>query len=253
MNKEQRQAIIAEDFGWLKDIQIINVDGKLMLGNDDMPFNVAAVLRESDFVREWLMGFALGNSLGVNYFNVQKWHTMSNRGTQSVLVVDDNDQAVLLVKPLIAHNMTPKDFEMMRAVSRHIQQVQADTTRSQDPNASMGVASMVKKHIQAKRLTITELVSPEFYTKYGIIPEVEQKIYYIKDIIRKAKPAPLEDITRSRDILYRDHRKEVVSAEEYRFISDLSQGQFIIEGKVEAAPTTTAAAERETPSNPLEC
>lgn len=252
MNKEQRQAIIAEDFGWLKDIQVINVDGKLMLGNDDMPFNVAAVLREADFVKEWLMGFALGNDLGVNYFNAPKWHTMSNRGTQSVLVVDDNDQPVLLVKPLIAHNMTPHDFEMMRAVSRHIQQVQADTTRSQDPNASMGVASMVKKHLQAERLTITELVSAEFYTKYGIIPEVERKVYYIKDFIRRGK-APIEDITKSRDILYRDHRGELVSAEEYKFLAELSLNQFIIEGKVEAAPTTTAAAEREAPANPLEC
>lgn len=252
MNKEQRQAIIAEDFGWLKEIQILKIDGKLMLGGDDnMPFNVAAVLRESDFVKDWLMGFALGKDHGVNYFNAPKWHEISNRGTQSVLVVDDNDQPVLLVKPLIAHNMTPHDFEMMRAVSRHIQQVQADTTRSQDPNASMGVASMVKKHIQAKRLTITELVSPEFYAKYGIIPVVEQKIYYIKDIIRQNK-APIEDINKSRDILYRDHRKEPVTVEEYKFIEELSLGNFIIEGKVETAPTT-AVAEREAPSNPLEC
>jgi hypothetical protein len=252
MDKSQRDAILNEDFGWLQDIQVIQVDGKLMLGNDDMPFNVSAVLRERDFVKEWLMPFALGNDLGVNYFNVQKWAGMSNRGTQSVLVVDDNNQPVVLVKPLISHNMTPHDFELMRAVSRHIQQVQADTTRSKDPNASMKVAGLVKEHIQAKRLTLTELVSPEFYAKHGIIPEVEQKIYYIKDVVRRNE-APIEEITRSRDILYRDHRKEVVTADEYRFLHDLSKGQFIIDEKVEAAPTTISAAERETPSNPLEC
>ena len=252
MDKDQRQAIINEDFGWLKEITVHNMDGKLMLGDGDMPFNVAAVLREKDFVKDWLMGFALGNSLGINYFNVQEWHKMSNRGTQSVLVVDDNDQPVVLVRPLISHNMTPHDFELMRAVSRHIQQVQADTTRSKDPNASMRVAGLVKEHLQAKRLTITELVSEEFYAKHKIVPEVEQKVYYIKDVIRRGD-APIEDITRSREILYRDHRKETVTADEYRFLHDLSKGEFVIDQKVEAAPTTLASAERETPSNPLEC
>lgn len=252
MDKEQRQAIINEDFGWLQDITVHDVDGKLMLGDGDMPFNVAAVLREKDFIKDWLMGFALGNSLGINYFNAQEWHKMSNRGTQAVLVIDDNDQPVVLVRPLISHNMTAHDFELMRAVSRHIQQVQADTTRSKDPNASMRVAGLVKEHLQAKRLTITELVSDEFYEKHGIVPVVEQKIYYIKDVIRRGT-AKLEDVTKSRDILYRDHRKEAVTAEEYRFLHELSKGEFVIDDKVEAAPTSLAASERETPSNPLEC
>lgn len=251
MEKHERQAIIDNDFGWLKEIQVLEIDGKLMLGDGDMPFNVSLVMREDEFVRKWLMGFAIGNSLGTNYFNAQEWHSRTNRGTQSALIVDNENKPVALIRPLISHNLNAHDFELLRAASRHIQQVQADTVRSNDPNASMGVANLVKNHLQAKRLTITDLVAPEFYAKHGIVPEVEQKIYYIKDIIRRGQ-APIEDINKSRDILYRDHRKEVVTAEEYKFLAELSLGEFIVDEKLEAAPTT-AAGEREKPSNPLEC
>lgn len=251
MNKEQRQAIINNDFGWLNDIKLHEVDGRIMLGDDNNPFNISTVLRESDFVKNWIMGFALGNDLGINYFNARDWHAMTNRGTRAALIVDANEKPVCLVRPMISHNLTARDFELLRGASQHIQQVQADTTRSTDPNASMGVAQMVAENLEAKRLTITDLVPAEFYEKHGIIPAVEKKIYYIKDIIRRGE-APIEEITRSRDILYRDHRKQVVTAEEYKFLFELSKGDFIIDDKIADAPTT-AASEREEPENPLEC
>lgn len=260
MNKEERQAILREDFRFLDEITVHEIDGKLMLGGENLPFNVAAVLREKEFVSQWMMPFALGNDFGINYFDMRTWHTMTNRGTQSVMVVDDDDKPVLLVRPLIAHNLTGRDFDLLRNVSRHIQQIQADTYRSNDPNASMAAAGAVKEHLEAKRLTITDLVSPEFYERHGVIPAVEKKVYYIKDMINPKKPgvyngessAKIEDINRTRDILYRDHKGEKVTPEEYRFIADLSKGQFIIEEKLskQALEQTQAA---EPPSNPLEC
>lgn len=253
MNKDIREALIDSDLGFLNDITVHEIDGKLMMGNDSLPFNVACVLTEKEFVKNWIMPFALGNDLGINYFNGPVWHSMTNKGTQAVMVVDDDDHnvPVLLVQPMITHSLTPGDFELLRLTSQHIQQVQADVQRSQDPNATMGAAKMLRDRIEAKRITITDLVSPEFYAKHGIIPAVEQKIYYIKDIIRKGK-APIEDITKSRDMLYRDHRGEHVTDEEYQFLYTLSQGNFIIEGKVGKA-AVASAAEKEEPSNPLEC
>jgi hypothetical protein len=251
MKKEERQAIITEDFKFLDDITIHTVDGKLMLGNNNLPFNVATVLRESDFVKNWMMPFALGNDLGTNYFNIPKWLTISNRGTQAVMVVNDDDEPVLLVRPLISHNLTPRDFDLLRNVSRHIQQIQADTQRSKDPNASMGAATAVKEHLEAKRLTITDLVSPEFFERHGIIPEVEKKVYYIKDEINQ-NTADIKDINRSRDILYRDHKRQKVTPEEYRFLETLSKGQFIIEDKV-SQQALDQTSDVEPPSNPLEC
>lgn len=253
MNKDARDALINADFGFLNDITVHEIDGKFMMGNDSLPFNVACILTEKEFIKNWLMGFALGNDLGINYFNSITWHAMTNKGTQAALVVDseDGNKPVLLVQPMITHSLTPHDFALLRITSQHIQQVQADAQKSQDPNATMGAAQMLKERIQAKRITITELVSPEFYAKHGIIPAVEQKIYYIKDVIRKGQ-APIEDINKSRDMLYRDHRGEHVTDEEYQFLYTLSKGNFIIEGKVGKAAMATSAAKEE-PENPLEC
>lgn len=250
MQKSERDALIENDFGWLADIKVLNVNGRLMMGEGDMPFNVAAVLREKDFVKEWLMPFALGNDLGTNYFPTQKWYELSNRGTRAVLVVDDADKPVCLVRPLVSNNLTPRDFEMLKMVSKHIEQVQADTMRSTDPNATMGMARMVKENIQAKRLTITDLVEPGFYAKHGINPSAEKKVYYIKDNINRGE-ADIKDINRSREILYRIEKNEKVSVEELKFLEKLSKGEFIIDDKIKDAPTT--AAERAKPENPLEC
>ena len=251
MNKDTRAAIIDADLGFLNDITVHEIDGKMMMGNADMPFNVAVIFKEAEFVEKWLMGFALGNDLGINYFNSIAWHALTNKGTQAALVVDKDNKPSLLVQPMISHSLTPHDFELLRLTSQHIQQVQSDVQRANDPNATMGAAQMLKERIQAKRTSITDLVNPEFYAKYGIIPAVEQKIYYIKDIIRKGE-APIEDITKSRDMLYRDHRGEHVTDEEYQFLYTLSKGNFIIEGKV-GKTAIAAAADKEEPENPLEC
>lgn len=252
MKQDERKAILKEDFRFLDDITIHEVDGQLMLGDGEMPFNVAAVMREEEFVKKWIMPFALGNDFGINYFDVGTWHKLTHRGTQSVLVVDTEDKPVLLVRPLITHNLTGRDFDLLRNVSRHIQQVQADTYRSNDPNASMEAATAVKDHLEAKRLTLTDLVSPEFYEKHGIVPEVEKKVYYIKDVIHGRTPAKIEDINKSREILYRDHRKEKVTADEYLFLKNLSKDQFIIDEKI-SAQDANKAQDIEKPSNPLEC
>lgn len=251
MKADERNALLDSDLGFLNDITVHEIDGKLMMGDADLPFNVAVIFKEEDFVKKWIMSFALGNDHGINYFDGIAWHKLTNKGTQSAMVVDKDNKPVLLVRPLISHNLTPRDFELLRITSQHIQQIQADTLRSNDPNASMPAARMLKEQISAKRLTITELVSSEFYKKWGINPAAEQKVYYIKDQILRGE-GKIEDTNRSREILYRLEEKKPVTKEEIKFIYDLSKGQYVVDGLI-SPNEISASADRENPADPMEC
>lgn len=252
MNQGERDALLDSDLGFLNDITVHEIDGQLMMGDAELPFNVAVIFKESEFIAKWLMPFALGNDYGTNYFDSITWHRITNKGTQAALVVDDNTNApVLMIRPMISHNLSTRDFDLLRITSRHIQQMQADTYKSNDPNASMPAAKLLREQISAKRLTITDLVSAEYYERKGISPSAEKKVYYIKDHILRGT-GKIEDINRSREILYKLEKGEHATTEELKFIHDLSKGEYIVENAVSKVQAD-AAAERETPANPMEC
>ena len=252
MTKEVRDQIIEEDFGFLKEITIHEVDGKLMMGDSKLPFNVGHIFYEKEFIRDWLMAFALGNNHGVNYFNADAWLSFTDKGAMYVMVVDDDHKPLLVIPPMISSNMTPKDYAILRAASYQMQSVAADTFRKNDPNANLTLANHLKKHFDSiKRVTLTEMVNAEFYAKHGIIPEVEQQVYYIKDNINNGK-APIADITKSRDILYRNYRDEPVTEEEQAFINQLAKGEFTFKNPPQKKKVVEKVA-AEKPVDPFEC
>lgn len=252
MSKDVRDQIIKEDFRFLEEITIHEVGGKLMLGDGELPFNVAHVFYEKEFVRKWLMAFALGNNYGVNYFNADAWFALTENGMKHAMVVDENHKPLLVIPPIITTNLSPRDYAILRAASTQMQAVAADTLRKNDPNANLSLANQLQNYFSTlKRLTLTDMVNAEFYTKHGIIPEVEQQIYYIKDNINNGQ-APLEDITKSRDILYRNYRDEPITQEEQEFIDRLAKGEFTFKNPpVKKTVQEKVAAEK--PFDPFEC
>lgn len=273
MSRETRDMILKEDLGWLDELQVHEIDGKLMLGdseeNAELPINVSHVMSEQEFVTRWLMPFALGNSIGINYFPHQEWARFTFNGTRSVLIVKKNEETgqlrpVLLVPPLITHSLTEQDFLLLRGAARQIHANSEDVMAKNDMNASLRVAEILADErygLKATRTTITDLVSPMFFESKGVIPEVERKIYWIRDIIRKGaqlKTTP-EEQEKLRDILYRDHRGEPVSKDEYFLVYELSLKEFIIEDKLETAPDSVrsngdgTADAYQAPEDPLEC
>lgn len=251
MDANVRDAIMNEDFSFLNDIDVQKVDGKLVLSNGEIPINVETVMYEKEFVKHWLMGFALGNYHGINYFDKEKWFEVSANGVRSVMVVDENHQPVLLIPPLISHNLKDEEFKALRAASLMIQHSASDTMRKSDPNANHQVAlDIQKKLVNTKRLTLTDLVNPEFFKKYSIDPEVEQQVYYIKDNINNNKIA-IEDINKLRVILYKNSKKETLTDEEKEHVKVLSRDTFelnepLVEKKEELTPAKI-------PDNPFEC
>jgi hypothetical protein len=261
LSREERQEIIKEDFRFLDEVKVQNINGKLMMGDGQMPHNVSHILYEKEFVEKWLMQFALGNEHGINYFKADDWFVFSANGTRAVMVVDDNHEPLLVIAPMIQHNLTAKEFELLKQASRFIHSNSVDTMKSKDPNANLGIARAVSETLkQRKRVTLTEMIIPEFYTKHGIIPEVEQQVYYIKDVLLR-NAAPIDDINKLRYALYANYRKEPVTQEQFDLVERLTKTspmaftfnpESIAKLKVEGNPAAKAE-ERSTPTDPLEC
>lgn len=247
-----REAIINEDLGFLNDIGVEKIDDKLVLTDGDLPINVETVMYEKEFLKDWIMGFALGNYHGINYFNSEKWFGVSANGVRSVLVVDDNHKPVLLVPPLISHNLKEAEFQALRAASLMIQHSASDTMKKSDPNANHQVAKQIEKQLEdTKRLTLTDLVNPEFFKKHGINPLVEQQVYYVKDNINGNKIA-IEDINKLRVILYKNFNDEKLTTEEKDLVKVLSQDTFKLNDEA-PEKKEKEAVKKETPDNPFEC
>lgn len=232
-NESMRQAIINEDFKFLDDIKIHNLNGTLMLGDEELPYSVGHVIKESEFVSKWLMGFALGNSIGINYFDTNGWLALTNNGTRSLMVVDDNDptQPLLVIKPLISHNLTQNEIYVLRRLNERLHSLSADTTHGSSPNASMGLSNGVVDMLDdVKATTLTDMIPESFYEKHGVNPAAEQKLYYTKDVINKGKRS-LEDINKLRPIFYRLEEGKNLTKEEIAFVKEMTNNELVIENQ----------------------
>lgn len=255
MNELMRDQIIENDLGWAKNIKVTEVDGKLMMGNpgDALPFNISHVMKEEEFVKKWMLAFAVGNRLGVNYFNQGEWFSFSYGGTRAVLIVGLNPttgayEPVFAVPPLTTINLTKEDREKLRLAAGVMHANSEDASKKNDINANLSVANTLADErigLEAEAMEMSDLVRPEFFAKYNIVPEVERGVYFVRDVIRgqekkddsgrviqPALPTTIEECNQVRSILHRDLHGKQVTKDEYKFLNELSLGWFSLEGKV---------------------
>lgn len=228
--EQQYDPLLEEDLAFLKDIRIHTINGKKMMGNSDRAFNVEKIYTEEEFVKDWLMQFTLGNKYGINYFNSAAWGRETNMGTLCVLVVDNEDKPLFIIPPITSTNLSPRDFDLLRAASLAISNNRSPFNGVNDPNQSLRVAREVQKHLGGKRISFTEMVPEWFYERHSIDPDVEQKVFYIKDVINHGD-ADIDMLNEARVILYKEKKGEKVTKDEYQLLSDVSRGQFIVPGE----------------------
>lgn len=241
MNELMRDQIIENDLGWAKKIKVTEVDGKLMMGNPDeaLPFNISHVMKEEEFVKKWMLAFAVGNRLGVNYFNQGEWFSFSYGGTRAVLIVGLNPttgvyEPIFAVSPLTTINLTKEDRQKLRLAAGVMHANSEDASKKNDINANLSVANTLADErigLEAEAMEMSDLVPAEFFAKYKIIPEVERGVYYIRDVVREGQKTDPDDLHKAHKILRRDLLGKQVTHEEYKFLHELSLGTFIIEGK----------------------
>lgn len=258
-NAEESQQLHHElepELEFLKDLRVHTINGRLALGNENLPFNVHKIFTEAEFVNEWLVPFALGgNSFGVNYFNFQAWGKGTNGGTLSALVVDEEHKPVLLVPPIITTNMNDREYQLLRVASLKINANMNDNMLKNSPHASMDVANKIREHLQAKSLKMYELIAPEFYARHGVDPLVEQQAFYIRDILNPAGSLSVKDMVTLREILYKVHRKERLTPTEEEFVKKASHGSIILGGESDDEDPHGDAepSKPEAPFDPFSC
>jgi len=242
MNKMERDQIIENDLGWARNVKVHEIDGKLMMGNDGqgaLPYNVSHVMKEEEFVKKWMLAFAVGNRLGVNYFNQGEWFSFSYGGTRAVLIVSQNAatgayEPAMLVPPLTTINLTKEDREKLRLAAGVMHANSEDASKKNDINANLSVANTLADErigLEAKPMEMSDLIKPEFFAKYNIVPEVERGVYYIRDVLRAGQKTEIDDLTKARDILWRDNQGKQVTKAEYQFLHELSLGNYDISNK----------------------
>lgn len=249
---------LENDLGWLKDLKVHELDGKLLLGEpgEELPFNVSHVIEEKEFVQKWLIPFALGNSTGVNYFPFQEWCSFTFNGTRSVLVVARDAETgkyepTLLVPPIISNSLTADDRYKLRMASLAIYNISEDNRQKENLNASLKVANALadsKIGLEAKPTTLTDLITPAFFEKFSVVPEVERKVYWIRDVIRKGTETNPDDLTRARALFFKEHKGETLTQDELKFLNQLSLGDYEIEDRLADAPSEQA--DNESPDDP---
>jgi hypothetical protein len=262
LSREMRDAILMEDMGWLGEITIHKVNGKLMLGDAALPFSVSHIMTEKEFVRYWLIQFAVANDVGNgrSYFNLEEWLSFTENGQRSVMIVTDeeNPRPLMVIPPMLSHNLTQQDHDLMRRASILIHNSSANAMTKNSPNANLTVAHNVAEVLaKVKPRTLTEMVLPEFYERHSIIPVIEKRIYYIRDSIREGQSTDNEDLNRVRTILYRDFKDEPNTVEDHKFIDYMSQGRYEFKNEPVAGINTSQNAPKVTGAsvglNPDEC
>lgn len=253
--EQQYDPLLEEDLAFLKDIRVHVVNGKRMMGTEQRAFNVEKVYTEEEFVKHWLMQFTLGNKYGVNYFNSAAWGRETNMGTLCVMVVDNEDKPLFIIPPITSTDLSPRDFDLLRAASLAISNNRSPFNGVNDPNQSLRVAREVQKHLGGKRISFTDMVPEWFYERHSIDPDIEQKVFYIKDVINQGV-VDLELLNQARVILYKEKKGEKVTKDEYQLLTDVSRGQFIVPGeedKETANEKEQAAPSSNSNSNWSEC
>lgn len=254
----QQQRIMDEDLTYLKEMYIHESEGKRFLGNENKAYNIEWQIKESEFVKDWLIQFALGNDTGINYFNITKWGKHTNRGQGLVEVIADDSTSdkttsLFIIPPLMAVNMNNQDYQLIRRAIMMINFNMVDEQNTRIKDSNKPIADELASLLENKRIPIPDNVPGWFYEKHGVVPLVEQQCFFIRDVINADKPYPHEDYYRLRDILYRKFRKEGISLEEKQFADSMSRNNIEWEEVKENSASNSTNVEENDGYDPLSC
>lgn len=229
-----RDAIIQEDFQFLKGVKAHEVDGRWTVGDYELPYDIGHVMTESEFVRDWLIQFAVGNNYGKNYFDTTGWLKITDGGAQSVMVTNEVGDASFIIPPMLSNNLSVKELTLLKRLNHAIYNIQQDEMRKNLPNASAGIAASVEEGLSSvTRKTITDLIPSHVYDRYKINPVIEQSVYYVRDFINEGSEIKVEDLNKFREILYKvdANPKDKLPESEIDFVKQLTKGQYVFEGE----------------------
>lgn len=227
-----KQIQLEESFGFLKDIKIDNIGGQDYMTKDGVPLNAVSKMTETEFVRDWLVGFALNNSASSkNYFNFVNWGKQSNQHTMAVLIVKDDDpkETIFVVKPLSSYDMSIMERDILRQASAALHSSLAAKQQGlpSSLNPEMIVSTAGQYMADPAHTPIHQLVPLEFYHKHNLYPEALRKVIYIRDEIFGGNISQ-EILFKLKDIFEKEDKEGCATREDYEFVKSVCGDDYII-------------------------
>lgn len=243
-----------EDMEYLKSMCIHHVAGQQYMGDSKLPFNVSYIMPESEFTSKWLIQFTLGGYYGVNYFNYPEWFKLTNNGKLCVLVVDEENKPMFIVDPISGNNLNAEDRNLLATASRLLGNNYYEENRLERSKKDNLVATKVDEYLSHSKKTLTDFIPTWYYEHVNVIPEIKQKMFYIRDVLNKTNPLTVEELLKGEEILIKELKGQSISQEEIDFIKDISDNKYRLTFKEKVEDETNEQEPKgDAPFNPLEC
>lgn len=200
------------------------VGGKKVIQTLDGEFIDYVIMEEEFFVDNWLMQFAIGSVNDINYFNHNEWSRITDAFTKGVIVINEDQQPVCLVRKFI-------DMDLNANQEYHLQNAARHGSQAKFVPESMEADQIIQKFAQDVDIitsqnpdydTLTAMIPIEYYQRHGIEPEAAKNVMYIREHYN----CPEDDLDRVKDIMYRVVRNESVSKEDQAFICKITNNEF---------------------------
>lgn len=221
----EHQMKIRSSFDFLNGLDVQNIAGTDFLTKDGIPLNALKQLTESEFVKDWLVQFALNNTAShINYFDFPKWGMLSNQHTMCVVIVDDNDTSnrLFVVKPLASYELTPLEREIMRQSSAALQSSIQSTLDGHEPQLSSNqIVEKAKTYfVDDLKTPIQDLIPLDFYHKHKLYVKALRETVWVRDEFLKGN-MDRETFNRFLEARSNEERDGCATREDYEFIQSV--------------------------------
>jgi len=231
-DNRERQLQLEEAFGFTRELMHQQIDGEKYLSKDGKPLNAITLMKESEFVKNWIIQFALNTSAsGNNYFNFPAWGELSNQHTMAVMVVDDEDEdkTLFIIKPFASYEMSDKERDVLQQThSAMLSSIQASVDGQIPQLSTTFIADEASKHMERpSRKPIHELVPIEFFHKHKVYPYALHAVYYIRDELYKGK-IDQSILFKLKDIFEKEEIEGCADRADYEYVKQICGDEYQI-------------------------
>lgn len=229
VSSEKHQARLKEDFGWIGNLKIEDVDGQRAIRDESGTYIISdASITESAFVQRWLDQFALGYVGTSNYFDATTWGKLTHGHQRGVVVTDDEGKPLFVIPPLSRAPFTPTEQYVLDLAHKSYTNAASaeetgDTHRAQEIITQ--TSSLIKQHISDESVTVTDLIPEWFYEKYHVVPYIKRSLVYCRDIYG-LNPAFHADWEMAEGIFTDIYKRRALSEYQLRFMEILTSGEW---------------------------
>lgn len=229
VSNDKHKARLKEDFGWIGELKLINIDGQMTLQDPNGSYIISDTrIKESAFVHRWLDQFALGYVGKTNYFDASAWGKITHGHQRGVVITDDAGEPIFVIPPLSRAQFTPEEQYVLDLAHKSYTNASSaeetgDSHRAQE--IITNTSNLIKTYVSDESITLTDLVPDWFYAKYNVIPYVKRSMIYCRDVYG-LNPAIKLDWDMAESIFTAIHNKHKLTDHQLTFMEILTDGEF---------------------------